>query len=518
MNRLLTVALAGVLLAAGPSYAAEARAGSCAYNSTDVDGGGPDVVLGLPSYDLPGKPDAGAIVVFSNVAASGSAVPRSPVGRRLITMDDVPGLAAQTGARFGAAVLVRPDFWTGDDGEYCADLVVGVPGQVVDGKPGAGQVARLKGSTTGVANLGATWDEGSVSGLGGAQAGAAFGSSLAGINDQTLVVGAPGRDVGGVTDAGSVVAVGGTGSRIRQSGSGDGAMEAGDRFGEVLTIMPTCVGPFLVVGVPQEDVGSRSDAGAVVLVGPGGTQTLTHQSTPGAGDAAEVDDHYGASVDATFTGSGSDRKGLVAVGVPGEDLGSAVDAGTVSFASFPAPPQAAFSALTGLPATLNQGSPGVAGSVAAGDQYGAAVVTGRFGPSGFLDLVATSPQEDAGTVGDAGMVDTVTLRDDGSADPGRPGAPWTQDSTGVPDRAEAGDQLGSDVTGMGLPTVTDSTLLVTTVPGEDVATVPDAGIAHLGAPSGESVLLILPVYQAGAGLGINPARVMPASVFCGAAR
>src|SRR3954454_533260 len=125
MNRLLLVGLAGVLHAAspwydagGPWHGAEAGAGSGASNSTDGDGGGPDVVLGLPSYDLPGKPDAGAIVVFSNVAASGSAVPRSPVGRTLLTMDDAPGLASQAGARFGAAVLVSADDWTGDDADY----------------------------------------------------------------------------------------------------------------------------------------------------------------------------------------------------------------------------------------------------------------------------------------------------------------------------------------------------------------------------------------------------------------
>jgi hypothetical protein len=517
MNRLLAVGLAGVLLASAPWHAAEARVVSCAANSTDVDGGGPDVVLGLPSYDLPDKPDAGAIVVFSNVAAPGSAVPRSPVGRTLITMDDIPGLASQAGARFGAAVLVSPDFWTGDDADYCADLVVGIPGQTVSGKQGAGRVVRLRGSTSGVAKLGATWDEASLSGVGGPQAGAGFGSSLAGVNDQSLLVGAPGRDVGGVVDAGSVVTVAGSGSRIQQSGTADGAPEAGDRFGEVLKVLPTCVGSFLVVGVPHEDVGSRADAGVVVLVGPGGAQSLAHQSTPYAGDTAEVDDHYGASVDAFFTGSGSARKGLVAIGVPGEDLGSAVDAGTVSFASFPAPPSAGFSALTGLPGTLNQSSPGVAGNVAAGDQYGTALVSGRFGSS--RDLVATSPQEDVGTVRDAGLADKITLRDDGTADPDRPGAPWTQDSTGVPDRAEPGDRLGSDASSVGLLDAADGTLLVITVPGEDVAGVPDAGAAHLGAPPGEgSVLLVVPVYQTGAGLGMTPARVMSPSVFCGASR
>ena len=58
----------------------------------DVDGGGPDVAIGMPSYDLPGKPDAGAIVVFSNVAAAGNANPKAPTARRLYTADNFSGL------------------------------------------------------------------------------------------------------------------------------------------------------------------------------------------------------------------------------------------------------------------------------------------------------------------------------------------------------------------------------------------------------------------------------------------
>ena len=518
MKRLFSVALAGVLLAAGLPHAAEARAGSCARSSTDVDGGGPDVVIGLPSYDLPGKADAGALVVFSDVAAPGSATPRTPIRRTLITMDDIPGLAAQAGARFGAAVLVSPDFWTGDDPDYCAELVVGIPGQTVGGKVGAGRVVRLKASTTGGLQVGSTWDEASLSGVGGAQAGAAFGSSLAGVRERDPIVGVPGRDVGGVVDAGSVVVTSGTGSRILQNGSGDGTPEAGDRFGEVLRVMPTCVGSFLVVGVPHEDVGPLKDAGAVVLVGPAGTQSLVHQSTPDAGDWAEADDRYGASVDAYFTGSGSTRKGLVVIGVPLEDVGSVVDAGIVSFASFPAPTQAAYSALAGLPTTLDQNSPGVAGSVEADDRYGAAVATGRFGPSGSHDLLATSPREDLGPLTDAGMADTIALRDDGSADPATPGAAWTQDSAGVADPAEPADRFGTTVSSIGLlGDPADGGLVVVTVPGEDVGSVDDGGLAYLGASTGAaSVLLTMPVTQAGAGVDMAPPRVMPDAVLCGA--
>jgi hypothetical protein len=517
MNRLVVIVLAGALLASAPWHAAEARATSCISNSTDVDGGGPDVVLGLPSYDLPGKPDAGAVVVFSNVGVPGSDVPRSPTARRLLTMDDLPGLAAQAGARFGAAVLVRPDYWTGDDGDYCADLVVGVPGQTVGGMQGAGRVVQLSGSTSGALSVTGTWDEASLTGVGGAQAGAAFGSSLAGVTEAGLYVGAPGRDVGGLVDAGSVVTTAGAGTRIQQKGTGDGAVEAGDRFGEVLKLVLTCTAQLLVVGVPHEDVGSLKDAGAVTLVGPAGTQSLVHQSTPGAGDWAEAGDAYGASVDAFLTGTGSTRRALVAIGVPDEDIGSVVNAGMVSFASFPATSQTAYASLTGLPATLDQGSPGVAGSVAAGDQYGAAVVTGAFGYNGVHDLVATSPREDLGTLSDVGLADKVTLRDDGTLDQSVPGTTRTQDSAGVADQAEKSDRFATTASRTGLLSASDGNLVVVTVPGEDVSSVVDAGVAHLGGPLGDgSVLLTPPVLQAGAGLGMTAARATTPLVYCGA--
>ena len=51
----------------GPGQASAVAPPACWEDvPADVDGGGPDVAIGMPSYDLPGKPDAGAIVVFSN--------------------------------------------------------------------------------------------------------------------------------------------------------------------------------------------------------------------------------------------------------------------------------------------------------------------------------------------------------------------------------------------------------------------------------------------------------------------
>ena len=83
---------ASVAVLALPGVAAAATPSCWDDVPTDLDGGGPDVVVGLPSYDLPGKPDAGAIVVFSNVAAKAAADPRSPSARTLLTADDLDGL------------------------------------------------------------------------------------------------------------------------------------------------------------------------------------------------------------------------------------------------------------------------------------------------------------------------------------------------------------------------------------------------------------------------------------------
>ena len=173
---------------------------------SDVDGGGPDAIVGLPSYDLPGQRDAGAIVVYSNVAADGSPAPTAPRAKRLLTANDFPGLSAQAGARFGAAVVV----WTDDaqDPDHCADLLVSAPGQDVEGQRGAGEVYLINGSTSGLSTVRTTFNEDSLNVDGvtdGAQAGAAFGSTLTSDTQSAIAIGAPGRDVETAKDAGRVV-------------------------------------------------------------------------------------------------------------------------------------------------------------------------------------------------------------------------------------------------------------------------------------------------------------------------
>ena len=99
-----TALVTGLCLATTPALAA---ATPCWDEvTTDLDGGGPDVVVGLPSYDLPGKVDAGAIAIFSNVAAKGETDPKQPTASTILTADDFDGLSRRPARASGQ--LWRP--------------------------------------------------------------------------------------------------------------------------------------------------------------------------------------------------------------------------------------------------------------------------------------------------------------------------------------------------------------------------------------------------------------------------
>ena len=90
----------------------------------------------------------------------------------------------------------------------------------------------------------------------------------------------------------------------------------------------------MVVGAPNEDVGTRADAGSVTVVKDvyveefPGSVSLT-QDSAGVPGVAEAGDRFGRSLDTVRVG-GTSR---LAVGVPGEDVGSDSNAGSVQFFS-----------------------------------------------------------------------------------------------------------------------------------------------------------------------------------------
>ena len=184
-----------------------------------------------------------------------------------------------------------------------------------------------------------------------------------------------------------------------------GVNESGDAFGGALA-----VGDFdgdgyhdLAVGAPSEDIGSIVGAGAVTLLygswsGLRSTGShAIHQDSTSVPGICEPSDGFGRSLSAgDFDADGRDE---LVVGVPGEDLGSIVDAGMIHV--FRGSSQGVLR--TGS-RSFHQDTSGVPGSSEAGDRFGAALATGDMNGDGRDDLAVGVPNEDLGLTSNAGMV------------------------------------------------------------------------------------------------------------------
>jgi hypothetical protein len=123
----------------------------------------------------------------------------------------------------------------------------------------------------------------------------------------------------------------------------------------------------------------------------------------------------------------------LAVGVPTEDVAGTVDGGGVNVI---------YGSESGLVAAGNQwwtqDSPGIGGAVEASDQVGFAAATGDFNGDGFDDLAVGAPLEDSPE--DSGAVNVIYGSASGLTSTGS--QVWTQDSSGIADVRERGDQFG----------------------------------------------------------------------------
>jgi hypothetical protein len=167
------------------------------------------------------------------------------------------------------------------DGDGYADLAVGVPGEGLRGRGGAGAVQVLYGSASGVTAHDQLWHQGRRGVKGAVEKNDHFGSTVAcgdfdGDGYADLAIGIPDEGIGRKKRAGAVqVLYGGpTGLTARdqvwhQGKPGvPGANEPVDCFGSSLA-----AGDFngdgradLAIGVPYEDVGDLGVAGAVVVL------------------------------------------------------------------------------------------------------------------------------------------------------------------------------------------------------------------------------------------------------------
>lgn len=328
-----------------------------------------------------------------------------------------------------------PDF----NGDRCGDILVADPDAAVAGKAGAGRINVLYGAEDGTAG-----------------------------ERDLLAQGQPG---------------------VGES------PEAGDRFGIVVRTMDVDLDNHtdLVVGVPSESVGGADDAGVVQVIfgsadglGRGRPGIVLRQGVHGIAGGPEKGDGFGAGIAVNRTSSDSRPDPALAFGVPGEDAGSAADAGAAGVVTFDRNTGGVATA-----ASVTQNSPGIGGGVEAGDRFGAAVELFQ-GPGGFgcavngvkgFTLVAGAPGEDLSGERDAGL---VHLARDLTKD-----TPLSQDSPGVDGTVESGDQFGAR---LALSSFCEHdgpshVTLAVGVPFEDIGSAGNAGMAHLFATDDDELPL-----------------------------
>jgi hypothetical protein len=457
-------------------------------DSSNVDGGGEDgdafgwalatgnfnrdryadLAIGVPTEDVGSVTDAGGVNVIYGSAAGLSATAKAD---QFWSQDSVDILEqAEFGDRFGSA-LAAGDF--NEDGY--SDLAVGVPGERATSLTAPfGGVNVIYGSPEGLdaSFVGDQfWSQASANVDDSAESGDLFGSALAvgdfdhdGVSHADLAIGVPGEDVDGASDAGAVNVLYGTDAGLSPTGDIDdqfwtqnssdviGASEKGDRFGSALA-----VGEFgsnslrdLAIGVPGEDLGTVTDAGGVnVLYGTGdfgldANQTPNQfwsQDSANVEDSGEPGDAFGAALTAAdLGGAGSFPRADLAIGVPGENVGSVEDAGAVAVI---------YGSDRGLRATTtpdqfwHQSVANVEGGTETGDRFGLALGTANFGGDSRADLAIGVPEERVGTVVDAGGANVIYGSPGGLSATITADQFWSQDSAGVIHSCDVDDRFAA---------------------------------------------------------------------------
>ena len=437
---------APLLFTAAPATAA---ADGCeAGFATDFNGDGfSDAVVADPSATVGGAAHAGRLIVlYGDADGRIGEGARGTVRQGSGSVGDAP----ESGDRFGFAIAVADV----DCDEY-ADVVVGSPYEDVSGQADAGTAQVVWGGPGGLGAADASLDL-TVNYFGGLtpKSGDQFGYAVDALEDvgqgatsepyaHALAFGAPGFDVGGDNDAGWVGLIaavdGGTArTAVTQDSPGiPGAAEAGDRFGAALSINYLVGSGGIVdiaVGVPNEDIGSLADAGSVIILqdqyDPVETGVALDQNSAGVPGVAEAGDRFGRSLDSVNVIS--DGTTRLAVGVPGEDVGPAANAGSVQLFGSDESNLAPGVGLT-------QDTAGVSDVAEAGDLFGDRLAFGLLGrPSSSIRLAVSAPAEDGGAT-DTGLVQVFPITDLDAE------VSYSQASPGIPGAVTAGDRFGGSL-------------------------------------------------------------------------
>ncbi len=316
----------------------------------DFNGDGyDDLGIGVPFEDLFEHTDAGIVHVIY-----GSASGLTAAGNEHWTLANTTPFSTDESTLFGHALAAgdfRPALEVPRD-----ELAIGIPGLLVNWSDHAGGVAVLRGVPAGLLAIDEVWTQDSPGLFSSSGPNEQFGWALAAGNfdddgADDLAISSPFEDVNGAGNAGAVHILYGSAFGFDPEEHSSfwtqdtpfiaETAEDNDYFGWALT-----TGDFdddgaddLAIGV-QENLSFFGNEGAVnVLFGISGIGLTTsgdrivHQNKPGpVKDTAEQFDYFGNTLAAgDFDGNG---KADLAVGVPGENINGADNAGAVNVVSF----------------------------------------------------------------------------------------------------------------------------------------------------------------------------------------